>query len=261
MQREARMTPNLQKDRDLSREYLSKVITLLQQLSEEEGPVIHQAAALIAEAVENGHNIFAFGCTHSSLPIQDLVYRAGGFMLINPIFGPGISALDVKPTTISSAMEQMEGYARVILDNCPIKAGDVLILVSVSGRNAVPVELAMLARERGIKVIGVTSREYSQSVSSRHPSGKKMHDFADILLDNKAPKGDAVLEDPGVPQRFNPVSGVTSTALLQALVAAVIEELLERGITPPVFLAANVDGGKEYNARLMHQYRERIFYV
>jgi uncharacterized phosphosugar-binding protein len=255
------MTPNLQKNRDLSRQYLSKVIALLQQLLDQEGPAIHQAAALIAEAVESGHNIFAFGCTHSSLPIQDLVYRAGGFMLVNPIFGPGITALDVKPTTISSAMEQMEGYARVILDNSPIKAGDVLILVSVSGRNAVPVEMAMLARERGIKVIGVTSREYTEAVASRHPSGKKMHDFADLILDNKAPKGDAVLEDPGVPQRFNPVSGVTSTALLQALVAAVIEELLERGITPPVFLAANVDGGKEYNARLMQQYRERIFYV
>jgi uncharacterized phosphosugar-binding protein len=158
-------------------------------------------------------------------------------------------------------MEQMQGYAKVILDNSPAKAGDVLILVSVSGRNAVPVELAELAKERGIQIIGVTSQEYSQAVSSRHPSGKKMHDFADVLLDNKAPKGDAVLEDKGIPQKFNPVSGVTSTALLQALVAATIQELLQRGFTPPVFLAANVDGGAEYNAHLIQQYRERIFYI
>lgn len=245
----------------LAKQYLNTVIGLLNRLQEEEMGSIEQAAKMIADAIENGHSLFAFGCTHSSLPIQDLVYRAGGLMLVNPLFGPGITALDIKPTTISSAMEQMEGYAKVLLDNSPLKSGDVLILVSVSGRNAVPVELAQIAQERGIKVIGVTSREYSESVTSRHSSGKKMNDFADILLDNKAPKGDAVLQAEGVPQKFTPVSGVTSIALLQALIASTIEELLRRGIVPPIFLAANVDGGKEYNARLLAQYRDRIFYI
>jgi uncharacterized phosphosugar-binding protein len=244
-----------------AKKYLDITIGLLTRMRDEELALIDQAARAMADAVEQGHCLFAFGCTHSSLPIQDLVYRAGGLMLVNPIFGPGIAALDIKPTTISSAMEQMKGYAKVILDNSPIKAGDVLILVSVSGRNAVPIEIAQLAKERGIKVIGVTSREYSEAVTSRHPSGKKMNDFVDICLDNKAPKGDAVLEDKGMPQKFNPVSGVTSTALLQALVSATIEELLERGITPPVFLAANVDGGAEYNAHLIEQYRDRIFFI
>jgi uncharacterized phosphosugar-binding protein len=246
---------------EFSRKYLEKTIELLSRIRDEEQGALDQAAKMMADAVEQGHCIFAFGCTHSSLPIQDLVYRAGGFMLINPIFGAGITALDTRPTTISSAMEQMPGYAKVILDNSAAKAGDVLILVSVSGRNAVPVEIAELAKERGLKIIGVTSREYSQAVVSRHPSGKKMYDFADIILDNKAPKGDAVLEDKGVPQKFNPVSGVTSTAMLQALVAATIQELIGRGFTPPVFLAANVDGGAEYNARLMKQYHDRIFYM
>ncbi len=245
----------------LANQYLDTVINLLSRLKDEEMDSIEQAAKLIADAIEQGHSLFAFGCTHSSLPIQDLVYRAGGLMLVNPLFGPGITALDIKPTTISSAMEQMEGYAKVILDNSPLKSGDVLILVSVSGRNAVPVELAQIAQERGIKVIGVTSREYSESVTARHSSGKKMNDFADVLLDNKAPKGDAVLEAKGVPQKFTPVSGVTSIALLQALIAATIENLLSRGIVPPIFLAANVDGGKEYNARLLAQYRDRIFYI
>jgi uncharacterized phosphosugar-binding protein len=244
-----------------AKKYLDTIIDLLSRIWDEEAATIEQAANMLADAVEQGHCLFAFGCTHSSLPIQDLVYRAGGLMLVNPIFGPEITALDVKPTTISSSMEQMEGYAKVILDSSPIKVNDVLILVSVSGRNAVPVELAQLAKERGIKVIGVTSREYSGAVTSRHPTGKKMHDFVDIILDNKAPKGDAVLEDKGVPQKFNPVSGVTSTALLQALVAATIEELLRRNITPPVFMAANVDGGAEYNARLTQQYHDRIFFL
>ena len=88
-----------------------------------------------------------------------------------------------------------------------------------------------------------------------------MNDFADVLLDNKAPKGDAVLHAENVPQKFTPVSGVTSIALLQALIAATIEDLLSRGIVPPIFLAANVDGGREYNARLLSEYRDRIFYM
>jgi uncharacterized phosphosugar-binding protein len=245
----------------LPNKYLETVIELLTRIKDEEGDEITRAAKMIADAIESGNNLFAFGCTHSSLPLQDLVYRAGGFMLVNPIYGPGISALDIKPTTISSAMEQMPGYAKVILDNSPAKTGDVLILVSVSGRNAVPIELAQLAQERGIKVIGVTSRDYCMAVTSRHASGKKMHDYADIVLDNKAPKGDAVLDSEKVPQKFNPVSGVTSTALLQTLIAATIAELLERDIVPPIFLAANVDGGADYNARLLDKYQSHIFYI
>ncbi len=243
------------------KKYLEESVRLLRRIAEEELANLDQAASLLADAVEQGGCLFAFGCTHSSLPIQDLVYRAGGLMLINPIFGPGIASLDIQPTTVSSAMEQLEGYAKILLDNCPIKAGDVLILVSVSGRNAVPIEIAQEAKSRGVKVIGVTSWEYTENVSSRHPSGKKMHNFVDIVLDNKAPKGDAVLSDSRVPQKFTPVSGVTSTALLHALVAATIEKLLARGITPPVFLAANVDGGAEYNARLLKEYRDRIFFM
>lgn len=241
--------------------YLDSAIQLLNRIKEEETKEIERAASMIADAIQKGNNLFAFGCTHSSLPIQDLVYRAGGLMLVNPIFGPGIASLDIKPTTMSSAMEQMPGYAKVILDNSHIRPGDVIIIVSVSGRNSVPIEMAQIAKERGVKVIGLISREYTQNVTSRHPSGKKMHDFADIVLDNKAPKGDAVLESPSVPQKFTPVSGVTSTAILHALIAATIEELIRRDIVPPVYLAANVDGGKEYNARLLEQYRDHIFYI
>ncbi|MCJ7708699.1 MAG: sugar isomerase domain-containing protein, partial [Anaerolineales bacterium] len=178
----------------LAKAYIDGVIQLLQRITEEEMPALRDAAKIMAEAIAQGKRIFAFGCTHSSLPIQDLVYRAGGLMLINPIFGPGIASLDVRPATMSSAIERLQGYAQALLDNNPIGAGDVLILVSVSGRNAVPVEMAQLARERGIKVIGVTSRVYTDAFASRHPSGKKMYEFADVVLDNKVDQGDAMLQ-------------------------------------------------------------------
>ncbi len=242
-------------------EYLDGVIGLLQKVRDEEGPAVHEAANILADAIINGRRIFGFGCTHSSLPIQDLVYRAGGLMLINPIYGPGIGSLDVQPATITSAMERLSGFADVILDNTPIEEGDVLILVSVSGRNAVPIEMAQSAKNRGITVIGVTSREYTENVEARHPSGKKMYEFADVILDNKVAKGDAILEADKMPQKFSPASGVTSNALLHALISATIEECLARGVTPPVYLGANVDGGEEWNQKLWDEYGDRVFYV
>ena len=138
---------------------------------------------------------------------------------------------------------------------------DVLILVSVSGRNAVPVEMAKIAKERGIKIIGLTSYNYSKNVESGHPSGKKMHEFADIVLDNKVPKGDAMVEAKGFPVKFTPASGVTSTALLHTLITLVIEQLIEKGIEPPVAIAANVDGSGEHNDRIWNEYSDRIFYL
>jgi len=241
--------------------YINEVVNRLQRISEEEMDSIYQAAELITDAIENGNRIFGFGCTHSSLPVQDIVYRAGGLMLINPIFAPGLASMDTRPATLSTSIERVNGYAKAILDNQPIQKGDVLILVSVSGRNAMPIEMADEAKKRGLKVIGLTSLAYTSAVSSRHPSGKKMYEFADVVIDGKIDPGDAVLEADGVPQKFCPVSGAINAAILQSVVAATIELLLERGITPPVFLAANVEGGDEYNAKMLEKYKDRIFYM
>ena len=104
---------NNSQKQNLFQEYMTKVIDLLRRISEEEGAAVQQAAEFIADAVERGHNIFAFGCTHSSLPIQDLVYRAGGLMLINPIFGPGIAAMDTRPATMSSSIEKLPDMHRL----------------------------------------------------------------------------------------------------------------------------------------------------
>jgi len=245
----------------LTHTYLEGIIEFLKRIEIEEEHAIDQAAQIMADAVAKGNRLFAFGCSHSSLPVQDVVYRAGGLMLMNAILAPGIAHLDVRPNTMTSGIEKLVGYAKVILDNQPIQAGDALIIISVSGRNAVPIEMAQIAREKGIKVIGITSRKYSQGVESRHPSGKKMHDFADVVIDNKVEMGDAMLSADGLPSKFTPASGVTSSAIMHCLTTATIEKLLERGITPPVFIAANVDGGAEHNLNLIKENRERIFYV
>jgi uncharacterized phosphosugar-binding protein len=245
----------------LARNYHDILSKLLERIVEEEAEAMEEAAKILADAIADGQRIFAFGSGHSSFSVQDMAYRAGGLILINPLLGPGLSAFDQRPVTLSSQLERLEGYAKILMNNAPIESGDVLIVASVSGRNAVPIEMAMQARERGVKVIAVTSRAYIDAVESRHSTGKKLHDHADVVLDNKVPPGDALLEADGIPQKFCAPSGVTSIAVLQMLVAATVEELLRRGIEPPILRSANVEGGGEYNARLIKQYADRIFYL
>jgi uncharacterized phosphosugar-binding protein len=241
--------------------YIRELKRLLDRIAEEEEENFDKAAGILADAVAGDGRIFAWGSTHSSTTMQDIYVRAGGLMLVNAIFIPGLEALQTSPFGITSKIERLQGYAELILDYTPIRAGDVLIVVSVSGRNAVPIEMAKIARERGIKVIAVTGYEYTTSVEPRHPGGKNMFAYADVVLDNKAQAGDAILQDERMPAKFCPVSGVTSIAVLHSLVAETIEKLLDRGIIPPVFMAQNVEGGEEFNDRMFKKYRDRIFYL
>lgn len=241
--------------------YIKKIIDLLNNISIEEEGNFKAAANILADAIEGDGRIFAWGSTHSATTMQDIYLRAGGLVSINAIFIPGLEALQTTPVGKASEIERLQGYAKIALDYTPIRKGDVLIVVSVSGRNAVSIEFAKIAKERGIKVIAVTGLSYSKSVKPRHPDGKNMFEYADIILDNKAVAGDAILEAEGMKQKFCPVSGITSTAVLQCMVAATVEELLARGITPPIFMARNVDGGEEYREKILAENRKRIFYL
>ena len=104
----------------LAKAYLEKLFDALQQIEAQQLGKIEEAAEIISQAVIAGHRLFAFGCSHSGLPVQDIFYRAGGLMLVNPIFGPGLSLEDFPPT-FSSKMERLEGYGRLLLDRLPLR--------------------------------------------------------------------------------------------------------------------------------------------
>ncbi len=244
----------------LAKTYLQHLQNLIGELIEQQTPAIERAAEAIAQAIAGGHSLFGFGCNHSLLPVLDVYYRAGGLMLMNPIVAPGL-VLDLHPPTLTSKMEQMEGYGEIALAGAHLQAGDVLIVVSVSGRNAVPVEAAVKGKSIGATVIGVTSRAFSDSVTPRNSLGQKLIDVCDIAIDNRVPPGDALLSLEGVPQKFTPVSGVTSIAVMHALMAETIERLVARGITPPIYLSGNIEGGAAYNDRLLAENASRIFYL
>jgi uncharacterized phosphosugar-binding protein len=239
---------------------MEQAIAVLRQVEETQQAPIGQAATLLVDAVVNDRSIFAFGASHSFMLVEEMVYRTGGLMLVNPIYPHGMN-LSVRPMTATSRLERVLGLGAALLENAPATSGDVLIIASTSGRNAVVIDMALAARERGIHTIGITALAYTQGVSSRHPSGKKLADLCDVVIDNCAPYGDAAVEIPGFPQKVGPLSSVAGCAIVNALVAEVVQRLVQQGVTPPVFISANLDAGDDFNARLLAENRHRIHYM
>ncbi|MFF9211616.1 MULTISPECIES: SIS domain-containing protein [unclassified Streptomyces] len=244
----------------LAGQFFDAAIGLLQRVRDEEAESIEAAGLLLADTVAAGGNLFAFGAGHSSLAAQDVVYRAGGLALMNLLAVPGVVGVDVMPATLGSALERVDGLASAVLDSSPVRAGDALVIISLSGRNALPVEMAMNARALGVKVIGVTSVAYASETKSRHVSGTYLKDHCDLVLDSKIAVGDAELTLDTVPAPFAPASTVVTTALMQAVMAAAAGALAARGVEPPLLRSGNVDGGHEWNGRVFEEYGERIFY-
>jgi uncharacterized phosphosugar-binding protein len=240
----------------LAKAYFDKGFDLLQRLHDTQLEHIERAAELIAQAVADGHTLYAWGGPHSSLPVQDIFWRAGGLALVNPLYTPGLS-LEVGPIYLTSFLERTEGAGQEFFRQIGSEPGDAIILISTSGRNAFPIEMAMSAKEAGLKVIGLTSLAYSKSVTSRHSSGKKMYDYCDVVLDNLTVPGDAVLEDERLPQKVGPTSGWVGCLIMQALMAEVSERLAEKGTVPPIYFALNLDGQDEYVQYLDDLRRDR----
>lgn len=241
-------------------DYLETAIQLLQEIRRTELEAIEKGAAVIAEAIQADHLVYIFGPTHAGILAQEMFYRAGGLVPVNPILPPGLTT-DVRPVTLTSRLERMSGFGAQIVAETPIEAGDVVIVHSVSGRNAAVVEVAQGARQRGAFVIAITSLEYSRSVQPRQPGMPRLFEAADLVLDNHAPVGDALVELLGLHQRVGPISTVTGAAILNAMVVRVAQIILERTGDAPVFMSANLDGGDAHNQRWLEHYRGRLTYL
>jgi uncharacterized phosphosugar-binding protein len=240
--------------------YMDEVINLLNKVRDTQETAMESAAQAIAAAIEAGKLLYIFGPSHAGILAQELFYRAGGLVPVNPVLPPGL-VTDVRPVTLTSRLERLPGFGEQILAECPVSAGDVLIVHSVSGRNAAAVEFAQGARARGVYVIALTSLEYSRSVQPRKAGMPRLFEVADLVLDNCVPVGDALVEIPGTRQRVGPASTVTGAAILNAVVARVAELLQERHGEAPVFMSANLDDGDAHNQRWLDKYRGRLTYL
>ena len=236
--------------------YAEKVQKMIDQIVNSQKENIRKAAAIMADSVKSGGIIFTFGTGHSHMIAEEVMYRAGTLVPIYAILEQGVSG--DRDVTKSEFTERLEGYAELILNYHKLTDKDVLIIISNSGRNAVPIEMAMGAKKRGIPVIAVTSLEYSKGQPSRHSSGKRLFELADVTIDNCGVLGDAVIKLDGLEQPVAPTSNLTANFIIHSLTMETVIALLDMGITPPVFFSGNLDGAREKNEEYLAQYWNRI---
>jgi uncharacterized phosphosugar-binding protein len=238
--------------------YLDSAIALLQEVRETQQEAIEEAAGLCAEAISGGGLIHVFGTGHSHILAEELYDRAGGVLAVNPIL---VGDLMLHEGGLRSGpLERLPGMAEVILDHEPVRAGDVLIVASNSGRNAVPVQMAELARQRGLKVVAITSLQHSRSVSSRTPGGRRLFEVVDVVIDNRGVPGDAVLPVPGATEgaHMAATSTVTGAAIIQAIMAETVDRLAAAGAEVPILMSANLEGADEHNERQLRRLGPRV---
>lgn len=237
-------------------EYVQDIQTILSQIVDQEMGKITQAADVIANAVAQDGILYTFGTGHSHIIAEDVAYRAGGLVPVDAILEAALTGHE--KVRQSEFMERVEGIAGIVLNYYDPSAKDAIVIISNSGRNAAPIEMAMHAHERGMPVIAITSLAHSQGTTSRHSSGKKLYELADIVIDNHCIKGDAMIKMEGLPMPVGAGSGVAGMFIMHTIIVQTAQNLLERGIQPPIFMSGNLDGSDEYNNRLMDRYKKRV---
>jgi uncharacterized phosphosugar-binding protein len=236
--------------------YHDTILRLLDRIAGTQAGALERAAQAIFASLKADGVWHVFGSGHSHALAEEAFHRAGGLVPVNAIQEVFLTPLT--PPVLSGQLERVAGVAKIILDGHDLRAGEVLTVISNSGINAVPVEMAVEGKARGLTVVAVTGLAHSRHMASRHMSGQRLFEMADIVLDNCGQPGDAAVAYDGVPGRVAPTSLLAGSYLVNSLVCRVVELFLAEGLTPPVYLSANVAGGDEHNRQLEAKYRGRI---
>lgn len=239
--------------------YLDAVRGILDHLESTQLPAVERAADVIIESLNSGGAVFCSSVGHG---IEgDFINRAGGLAVVQHFgYSVNVNSPVADCRRSHSRPEPFDGEfenVRFALRAGNVRAGDVMLMGSVSGKNRGPIELAIACREIGVKTIGFTSLTYAAEVESLHPSGKKLCDAVDVVIDNGAPYGDAAVQVPGFPHKTCPVSGVSMDISGWLVWERVIAKMTEAGNPPTCFKSLNQEGGKEYYDSMKAQFNER----
>ncbi|TCW41519.1 putative phosphosugar-binding protein [Laceyella sacchari] len=236
--------------------FMESIERKLGEIKREELAQMQQAGRWIAEAVAQGGVVHLFGCGHSHLLAEDVFYRAGGLAPIHPILVEKLMLHE--GAARSSELERQHGLAETFMEEQAIQPGDVVIVISTSGINPVPIEVALLAKEKGAKVIGLTSLAYASGVPSRHQSGRHLSEVVDMVLNNHVDQGDALLSHERVPAKFGPSSTILGSLILQSVLVEAVGLMADAGVEVPVFRSGNIPGADDYNKALVEKYASKI---
>jgi uncharacterized phosphosugar-binding protein len=240
--------------------YVQTLMPILSAVTTQIDGPIQDAAELMTASLRADGVIQAFGSGHSEALAMEIAGRAGGLIASNRIALRDLVLLGGEPKELlrSAELERDPQYSRKLYELSAARTGDLFIIASNSGVNGSIVELASVVKDNGHPLIAITSLQHTGGMASRHPSGKKLIDFADVVLDNHAPYGDSVLDLPDGGGKVCAVSSITAALIAQMLVAEVLRRMTDAGETPPVYLSANIPGGDEHNHALEARYAGRI---
>jgi uncharacterized phosphosugar-binding protein len=237
--------------------YYQAATGVIETILKKEQGKISAAALMLADQIAQGNLINVFGSGgHSFIGAEEMFYRAGGLVPVNPIFETGVS---LPPGALrSTSIERTPGFMPGILETYGLKAGQLMIIINAYGINAATIDTALVSRKLGLKTIALTSPQIALALApghpSRHPSGKNLHEIVDLYIDTHVPMGDAAVELAGFPQRVGPVSTIANAFAIECMVVETIELLIQRGIDPPVWKSGNSPGGDEYNQKYLDKY-------
>ncbi|MFD0714259.1 sugar isomerase domain-containing protein [Paenibacillus sp. GCM10027626] len=238
-------------------EVFKAITAIIQEVERTQISSIRTAAEKMFESLSKGGIVHIFGAGHSRAFGMEMCGRAGGLAPMKLVGLEDIAALEGTTGINLVELERDPQTAHRLMDMHEVQPEDAFVIVSNSGRNGAPNELALECKRRGIPVIAVTSLAHSQQADSRHPSGKKLYEIADVIIDNCCPYGDVILEIPGLTEKTGSASSVAGAIIAQSLTAEIIARFVQADRTPPVFISANVDGGDEHNRAIVQKYGHR----
>ena len=237
-------------------EYKSALLKMMDEVVEKEAEAIEFAAEKTTEKLVAGGILFAFGTGHSHCVAEEMCGRAGGLAPVDAILEA--SLIGATGFNKSQVLERIYGFAEPLLDHRGVTDKDILLIISNSGRNAVPVELAIKAKERGIFTIVITSVSYSGFAGPRNKYNQCLYQIADVVIDNHGVVGDACIKLDNLEPPICSTSNIISSFIAQLLCGRICELMLAKGIEPPVLFSGNLDGADEKNKSLFDRYRGRV---
>jgi len=234
---------------------MRRLYDIVEDVLSTQGREIETAANWIADTIEQRGVVHLFGSGHSHMVAEEVFHRAGSLLPLNPMLDANLTLFGSVNATL---LERTPGYGNVVVDSHDMRAGEVVIVASNSGVNPVPIDVVLASRGRGARTIAITSDEHYRDAPSRHESGDRLAEVADLTLDTRVPRGDALVTIPGVETPAGGASSVVGVSLINALVVEAAARLQERGVKPPLIPTMNLPGGDEEMESLIEEWGDRL---